>query len=475
MSKRHLLDYFLNPKSIALIGTVKEGWFFGGGVIIKDLLGFPYKGAIYPIHPSLKETMGIKVFPNIKEVPGRIELAVIMTSYRYVPQVMMECGEKGVKAVVVVSDGFGELGSEGRKRQEELVEIARSFKMRIIGPNTVGVVDNIKGVSTIPYEKGYDAIKKGSLSIISQTGMYGSQALPFDDYTFGISKIFDLGNMCDINETDCLEYLEEDEDTKVISMYIENIKKGRAFIDVAKRVSKKKPILCLKSGKSADAARAVASHTGSMAGDDMIYDGLFKQTGVVRVDEYEDLLDCAKAFIYQPLPKGNRLGIITLSGANSILTIDDAKRHGLVLADISEGSKRQLNQINPLLGRNPVDLGPASAAFGLEIFNFYTRCIDIFMQDNNVDSIFVVLYATNILRAEYYEDVFKAVSKKNTKPIVIWSYGTAERYNRELALIAEGYNIPHYTTSPKAIKALGCMTKYVRWIDSRAWERVNSK
>ncbi|MCD6569672.1 MAG: CoA-binding protein [Deltaproteobacteria bacterium] len=469
MTKRHFLDHFLNPKSIALIGTVKEGWFFGGGVIIKDLLHFSYKGRIYPIHPSIKEVMGIKVFPNIKEVPDHIELAVIMTSYKYVSQLIRECGEKGVRSVVVVSDGFGELGNEGRRRQDELVEIAKSFKMRIIGPNTLGVFDNINGFTTIPYEKGYESIKKGPLSIISQTGMYGPQALPFDDYNFGINKIFDLGNMCDVSETDCLEYLEKDEDTKVISMYIENIKRGRDFIDVAKRVSQKKPILCLRSGRSADAAAAMASHTGSIVGDDMIYDGLFKQTRVIRVEEYEDLLDCAKGFIFQPLPKGNRLGIITLSGANSIMTIDDAQRYGLVLADISEESKKQLHKINPLLGKNPVDLGPATAVLGAEIFNFYTRCVDVFMQDNNIDSIFVVLYATNILRPEYYEDIFKAINRKNTKPIVVWSYGTAEKHNKDLASIAEGYTIPCYTTSLKAIRTLGYMAKYVDWINSRAW------
>jgi acyl-CoA synthetase (NDP forming) len=465
--KERSLDRFLYPESVAIFGSMIEGWFFGPGVIIKDLKDIGYRGAIYPVHPSAESIYGLKVYHDVGEIEGVIDLAVVITSYRYVNDIIKRCGERGVKAAVVVSDGFGEAGAEGRKMQEELLATARSFDMRIIGPNTLGLLNNAEGFTTVPYEKGYEYAKNGPLSIVTQTGMYGPQAIALDDYSFGVSKIIDLGNMCDVDEIDCLEYLENDPDTKVISLYIEHTKRPQRFLDVARRISMKKPILCLKGGISPEAAKAMASHTGSMAGDDRLYEGLFNQTGLIRVEEYRDLLDLAKAFIYQPLPAGNRLGIITFSGAIGIHCVDTAQSVGLELGKLSEASKERLLEVSHLLNGHPIDLGPASAAAGTEVFNFYTRSFQVLLEDESIDSIYLNTYVNNLLLPQSYEGLLETMSENSTKPIVLWSYGASEHYIREMAVLAEHYGIPFFSTNQKAIKALGHMNRYVTWKNAR--------
>ncbi|TFG38553.1 MAG: hypothetical protein E4H39_00025, partial [Syntrophobacterales bacterium] len=423
--KGKTLDLFLYPESIAIFGSMFEGWFFGPGVIIKDLKEFGYKGSIYPVHPSAESIYGLKVYRDVGEIEGEVDLAIIVTSYRYATDILKSCGKKGIKAAVVVSDGFGEAGPEGRKRQEKLLGVARAFGMRIIGPNTLGILNNGKGFTTVPYEKGYEYGKNGPLSIVTQTGMYGPQAIAFDEYSFGVSKIIDLGNMCDVDEIDCLEYLEDDPDTRVISLYMEHTKRPQKFLDVARRISMKKPILCLKGGTSPEASAAMASHTGSMAGDDRLYEGLFKQSGIIRVEEYMDLLDLAKVFIYQPLPKGNRIGVITFSGAIGIHCVDAANAVGLELGKLSEVSTQKLLDVNPLLNGHPIDLGPVSAAAGTELFTFYKESFDVFTEDENIDCIYLNAYVSKLLQPESYRGLFKRMSENRAKPTVLWAYGAS--------------------------------------------------
>ncbi|TFG92825.1 MAG: hypothetical protein E4H15_02825, partial [Syntrophobacterales bacterium] len=246
MKKEHVLNGFLAPGSIALFGSMRENEFFGAGVIISDLLKGGYQGGLYPIHPSANTVYGIKVHRNLQDIDEAPELAVIVTSYRSVPAILHQCGQKGVRSVIVVSDGFGEIGPEGQRRQEALLETARSYGIRIIGPNTVGIFNAADAISTVPYDKGYDYNSAGALSIITQTGMYSPQAMAWNEYHPGVNNVIDLGNMSDVDETDCLEYLEDDDGTTIISMYIEHSRRPRALKETAQRVSLKKPILCLK-------------------------------------------------------------------------------------------------------------------------------------------------------------------------------------------------------------------------------------
>jgi len=463
MGSEHILDHFLKPDSVALFGSMREDWFFGAGVVIKDLKALGYRGEIYPIHPSAESVCGIRVYRDVKDAPSTISLGVIITSYRYVSQILKACASRGIRAVIVVSDGFGENGEEGKARQEELLAIARDSGVRIIGPNTLGVYNPDDGFTTIPYEKGYARAIPGPLSIITQTGMYGPQAIGLNDYRFGINKIIDLGNMCDINETDCLEYLGSDPSTKVISCYLEHIYEPRRFLDVARRVSRDKPVLCLKAGRTEASAQAIASHTGSMAGDDALYDALFRQAGIIRVEEYEDLLEYAKVFTLGLLPRGNRLGVISLTGAIGIQCIDAAASSGLVLGDLSPESTRKLSGINHTLGSHPIDLGPASAMQGMDVLMFYTRSFDILMEDENIDCIYLNLYISSYLTADFYQEFLSHVRGHMAKPVVAWSYGPSNNSLRCLKETAENTGIPFLPTTFKAIRSLGHLARYASW------------
>jgi acyl-CoA synthetase (NDP forming) len=465
--RENLLQSFLNPPSVALFGSIQEGSFFGPSVIIKDLQKWNYGGAIYPVHPSVNSVYGLKAYRDLFQAPDNITLAVIITSWRHVPDILKQCGRKGIRAAVVVSDGFGETGEQGRIHEKDLLTIAREYGIRIIGPNTLGIFNAVDRFTTMPYEKGYDYTKSGPLSIVTQTGMYGPQAVALNEYQFGLNKIIDLGNMCDIDEIDCLEYLAKDPGTKVISLYFEHTRRSDQFLDLVKRISLMKPILCLKGGRSSEAAGAMASHTGSLAADDRLYEGLFQQTGVIRVEEYKDLLDFAKPFIYQPLPKGNRIGIITFSGAIGIQCIDAAMAQGLSVGTLSSRSSEMLSGANHLLGGHPIDLGPAAAVAGPEVFNFYFAGYDALVEDDNIDCIYFNTYTSNILKPEFYTGIFEHMQNRRVKPTVMWSYGPSEECGREIMTLAEGYGIPSYPTNRKAIYALGCLHRYAAWRQSR--------
>ena len=457
---------FFHPEGIAVFGSMREDWFFGASVVVKELQSLGYKGTIYPVNPGAKSVYGLKVYPHISKVEGKVDLAVIITSCKYVPEILRSCGRKGIKAVVVVSDGFAENGQEGKRRQDEIVGIARENGIRIIGPNTLGIYSPSQHLSTIPYEKGYNLPPLGGLSIVTQTGMYGPQAVALNEYRFGINTIMDLGNMCDVDEVDCLKYLEQDVDTRVIALYIENIRRPGEFLETARRISQSKPILCLKGGRAPEAASAMASHTGTIAGSDNLYDALFRQAGVIRVEEYEDLLDCPKVFLAQDLPKGNRLGVISLTGAIGIQCIDAAAAYGLMLGGLNMKSKEELFRISTTLGTHPIDLGPASASDGLDLFSYYQKCFDVLMEDENIDCIYLNTYISSYLQPEHYEGVLKHMGNHLMKPVVSWSYGPSSESVRKLGSLTESHGIPFFPTTHKSIKALGYLVKYARWRES---------
>ncbi len=461
-----VMDGFLNPKGMVLFGSMKEDWFFGAGVVIKDLIDLKYQGEIYPVHPSAETVCGLKVRRDLSAVDGHIDLAVIVTSYKQVPGILKQCGQKGIRNAVVVSDGFGESGPEGAMRQEELLSIAKDYGIRVIGPNTLGVFSPETRITTIPYVKGYSVPPKGPLSIITQTGMYGPQAVPFTDYGFGIRTVIDLGNMCDVDEVDCLEYLGDDPGTGVISLYMEHTRRPRKFLEAAGRVSRLKPILCLKGGRSEAAADAMASHTGSLAGNDGLYDALFNQSGVIRVDEYEDLIDSAKVFSSGLLPKGNRLGIITITGAIGIQCIDIAASSGLVPGTLTGQSRERLSCLSSTLGGHPIDLGPATAINGMAIFSYYMNCYDILMDDPGIDCIYFNIYIGTYMASEFYEDALKHMEANMKKPVAAWCYGPSREAVRKLGDLMEAHRIPCYSTTSKAVRSLGRLVRYAGWRES---------
>ena len=451
------LSPFFEPESVAIIGSLSQIW-FGGQAVLKNLHDFGYSGKIYLINPSYDEVQGVRVYPTIRDVPETVDLAIIVTAARQVPSIVKDCAEKGVRGIIIGADGFAEKDREGTELQNEVVEIARRAGIRIIGPNTVGTVNTATGMVTATYLIGYDKIKKGGIAFAAQTGIIGPQALPYEDWGYGISKICDFGNKCDVDESDLLGYLAEDPDTKVIAMHLEGIRDGRRFLEVAKRVLREKPILILKPGRSKESTKALLSHTGSMAGDQKIYESAFKQAGIIQVNSFKELLEIPRSFSCQPLPRGNRLGIITITGGAGIMAIDTATESGLTLAKLYTETNEKLSKIHPTLVGNPSDLGPL-VALGGELP--YGEVIEAILNDENVDCIFCVLYG-GLLPADFYLQILNDIKNPEDKPMTFWVYGPRSEGVDQICLELGNNGYPVYRDMETATKALGAMYQYAK-------------
>ncbi len=456
-----VISKFFEPDSIAIIGSFREG-FFGSHVMIKTLREAGFKGDIYPVNPSYREVLGIRVFPSVAAVPAGIDLAFIMVGCDTVPMIIGECASKGVRAVVVVSDGFAERNEKGARLQEEIVDIARRAGIRIIGPNTAGIVNTANGFNPCPYEAGYSKIKEGPVAICSQTGMTNPQAYPYADLGYGISKICDFGNKCDVDECDLLEYLGNDPATGVISMYLESIRNGRRFLETAKRVTPRKPVLVLKSGRTPEGARASASHTGSMAVDDRIFDAACRQAGIIRLEKFSELFEVPKIFALQPPPGGNRLGIVSYTGGVGVLATDEALKYGLAMARLTDDTAETLNSIFPGLGETPVDLGPVAAARAAGFMDLYPRVLEAVSADGNIDCLLNIIWSNSSAgeSEEIYLNLYRKLKRNCPKPLVTWLYGSSLANTARLARKLEEMGFPVYSDLEAAVKSLGIACRY---------------
>lgn len=457
----HGLSRFFDPRSIAVVGSFRES-FFGGYVIVKSLLKAGYKGKIFPVNRAYKKVHGLKVYPSLDEVPQEVDLAMVMINARSVAGMVRECAGKGVKAVIVVSDGFAERDEEGARLQEELLKVAGGEGIRIIGPNTAGVVNTSNGFNPCAYEAGYYRIRKGPIAIGAQTGMTNPQAFPYPKMRFGVSKICDFGNKCDVDECDWLEYLAQDPDTGVISLYLESIRDGRRLLKTARSLTKAKPVLIFKSGRTKQGARASASHTGSLAVDDKIFDSLCRQSGMLRLEEFQDLFEMPKIFASQPLPAGGRLGIITFTGAVGVVVIDEGARYGMGLTTLSDGTRQSLDAIYQGLGNMPVDIGPMMAAVK-NPFDLYPGLVETVSADPNVDMMFNVLWAnpTGIIVSSYLK-AYERIKDRVRKPIATWIYGPDSEVAADLAQQIEEMGFPVFNSPEKCVQALGLAWEYKR-------------
>ena len=456
-SEKSVMELFFEPQSIAVIGSLREGY-FGGYVVVKTLLNAGFAGKIYPVNPSYQEVLGLKVYPSIKEIPEKIDLVLIMINRRSVPDVMRECAGRGIKAVIVVADGFAERDEEGAKLQNEILEIARKAGIRMIGPNTAGIVNSANGLTPNPYEPGYKKVKPGAVAICAQTGMINPQAFPYADLHYGLSKICDFGNKCDVDECDLLEYLESDPATNVITMYLESIRDGRRFLKMSRRVATKKPVLILKSGRTKEGAKVSASHTGALAVDDKIFSAACKQAGIIRLEKFHELFELPKIFL-QPLPKGNRLGIVTVTGAVGVLAIDEGSKYGLSAARLSPETIEKLNAIYPGLGKSVVDIGPPMAVGSYVAI--YPDILKTVVADDNIDCLLNVIWTSPF--KEFVEESLKfyeSLQGNYQKTIATWIYGPSVPLINEMSGRMEDLGFPVFSDVETAVKALGIAYQY---------------
>ncbi|RLB43919.1 MAG: hypothetical protein DRH12_01455 [Deltaproteobacteria bacterium] len=453
------LTAFFEPNSIAIIGSFRPS-FFGGYVVVKSLLHGGYAGRIVPVNPSYKEVLGLPVYPSLKKVKYPVDLALIMINSRSVPYVIKDCAQKGVKAAIIVADGFAERDAQGARLQREIVEIANQAGIRLMGPNTAGVVNTHKQFYPCPYESGYDSIRQGAIALVSQTGMTNPQAFPYSDFHCGISKICDLGNKCDVDECDLLQYLADDESTSVVGMYLESIKDGNRFLRIARSITTRKPVLVVKAGRTSQGAKASASHTGSMAVNDLIFDAVCRQSRVLRLDTFAELFDVPKIFATQPPLKGNRLGILTITGGMAVMALDCCARYGLKLATLGKRTVSLLDSVFPGSGHMPVDIGPMMAAVR-DAFSQYPDILDAIMADENIDALLHILWAHpsgNII--ENYIRAYKRIKGKHQKPIATWIYGPNSQAVRDLGFQLEDMGYPVFKDLDTAVKALGLALQY---------------
>lgn len=349
------LNYFFSPSSVALIGASANSNKLSYG-ILKNLNQYGFQGKVYPINPNAERILQYPCYKTITEVPDGVDLAVIILPAEVIPEVLTNCGEKGVKACIIISGGFRELGETGKQRETELQQIAQRYGIRIIGPNCVGTINVYSGLNTT-FIKGMPA--KGGIGFISQSGaVCGGVVDHVINEGVGFSHLLSLGNEMDVTETDMIAYLADDANTRVIAAYVESIRDGRRFLRVASEVTLRKPIILLKAGKSESGARAVSSHTGSLAGSQTAYSTAFRQAGVIEVNSLRLLLQTAMAFDFQPLPENNQSIIFTNAGGPAALLSDSLDANGLKLAAISETLQTQLKpHLNAAAQTmNPIDM-----------------------------------------------------------------------------------------------------------------------
>jgi acyl-CoA synthetase (NDP forming) len=355
MKGENPLNEILDADSIAFYGASNSPATMGTTQCLHLIRG-KYGGKVWPIHPTEESVLGVKAYRSIDEVPEIPGLAVMVLPTKIVPEKMLECGRKGVRRAIIISGGFKERGEDGRALEERIKNIAREFGMRFVGPNCIGVINAKKNfnVTFFPYQLG-----SGPMGLVSQSGTYVTQTL-FHLGKMGVrySKAMSLGNEADIDLVDGLDYLGDDPDTKAIAVYIEGIRRGRKFMEVARRVSLKKPIVAYYVGGTEAGAKSGMSHTGAMGGSDAIHDAVFKQCGIVRAPTIEALYDWAWAFATQPLPKGRRIAIVSHSGGPVTSMADSSARAGFEIPPFSESTRSKLRKFVPHTGSldNPVDL-----------------------------------------------------------------------------------------------------------------------
>lgn len=447
------LTEFFNPNSVAVIGASTNPKKLGYAVL-ENLVagGYAKVGKVFPVNPTAKEILGLQAYPNVQEIPDSIDLAVIVIPYKYVPEALRTCGEKGIPAVIVISAGFREAGKEGLERELELIDIANHYGLRLIGPNCLGVIDTFT-----PLNASFSAgtPPSGPMAFMSQSGALGTAVLDISlAGRLGLSKFVSLGNKADVDEIDLLKAWEDDPHTNVIMIYSEGMSSGQEFIKTARQVTAKKPVVAIKSGVTQSGSRAVSSHTGSLAGSEQAYHAAFRQAGVLRAESMQSLFDIALALGYQPLLKGDQIAIITNAGGPGILATDALERSGLSLARFENETITALAKYLPdaASAANPVDvLGDARA-------DRYKIALETVSADPNVDGLLVVLTPQAMTEIEATAEAIGELSKITEKPIITSFMGEAKV---EAGVDRLGtYRVPNYPFPERAALAYKAMSDY---------------
>ncbi|RLI60400.1 MAG: acetyl CoA synthetase subunit alpha [Candidatus Asgardarchaeum californiense] len=450
------LDKIFKPKSIAVIGASNKSG-SAGYRIFRNLIGSGYEGVVYPINPNRESVQGVQAFPSVDDLPRVVDLAIIATPAKVVPDITEQCGKRGIKGILIISAGFKEIGEKGVSLEKRICNIKEKYGLRIVGPNCVGFI--------LPYLKlnatfAGSMPEEGNIALISQSGAVCGAILDWAAAAkVGFSAFASVGSMIDVDFGDLIDYFGMDIHTRSIVLYIESITDARKFMSAARSFSRAKPVIVIKSGRYKEGAKAATSHTGALAGEDVIYDAAFRRAGTVRVRDIRDLFNCSSILAKQPRPTGPNIAIITNAGGPGVLATDSIVEKGGKLAELSEETVEKLNKFLPAhwSKANPVDI------IGDGDDERYKRTMEICLEDKNIDGLLILCVPQVMAEPKKLADRIIDISRKTTKPILTSFIGEESIYHARQLLNRN--NVPTYPSPDEAVEAYMHLYHYARGLE----------
>ncbi|MCW4048380.1 MAG: CoA-binding protein [Candidatus Bathyarchaeota archaeon] len=469
MDASEALDKILMPKSVAVVGASTDP-FKWGYMLVNAIKQSGFEGNIYPVNPKAEEILDLKCYANVRDIGKPVDSAIVVVPARFVPGVFEDLKAIGTKGAVVITSGFSETGEEGRAMIQQIVDTAKGHT-RFIGPNCMGVTSSKAKLSALMIPFLHES---GEVSFVSQSGGYGLQLyLRASSMGIGVGKFVSSGNEADIKGYEYLKYFGDDEETKIIAMYIEGLKNGRKWYEAAKEVTPKKPIVAIKVGVTEEGSKAAASHTGSIAGSDQIYDAAFKQAGVIRAYDAAEMFDFVKGLLYAPLPEGTNIAIVSNSGGVAVETADRLIQNGLKVPTFSEEAQEEIKALIPAFGnaKNPVDL---TATLNM---NSFLNVPDVVLKQPEIHGMITISLGTSIIRT-----MFPDVAEEDLMGMYQWINGTLlktyKKFDKPVividpsadvagasAKILEAERVPVYTTPARAADVMGVLWKRKQYLD----------
>ena len=450
------MDVFFKPKSVAVLGASGTPGKLGY-VILKNIADSDFAGKVYPVNPKSDEMLGYKVYRSLTEIPGDVDLVVTaLPTPKLTVGAVEECAKKGVKAVIIESAGFAEMGGEGKVFQQQIVDIAKQNNIRVMGPNCSGIVSRDIVTSIYPMTK---KVPRGNVVLIGQSGLLaaGMTSDIVENESLNIRNVCSIGNKCDVNENDLLEYFGNEDEVGVISMYLETITDGRNLTRIAKKVAAKKPVIFLSGGRTEAGARAAMSHTGSIASNARIVEAAIKQTGMIMADDFAELKDFAKVFSTQPLPKGNRIAVVTLAGSVGVVVSDLAANFGLVLPKLTPETTEKLKDLFETPISNPVDMYFSVTKIGFTK-TLETTFPDAF-RDPNIDAAVLILAGFDYTQEAVQKKIIQKIVQDVGKPVVVCMIVGYNKY-KNVIMDELGKDLPVFPSLISGVKALSKLCEY---------------
>ena len=451
-----MMDIFFKPQSIAVVGASAAPGKLGY-VIVKNIADSDFAGAVYPVNPKSDEILGYRVYRSVTEIPDAVDLVVTaLPTPKLTVATVEECARKGVKAIIIESAGFAEMGGEGKAHQQRIVDIAKKSGMRVMGPNCSGIVSRDIVTSIYPMTK---KVPRGNVVLIGQSGLLaaGMASDIVENESLNVGKVCSIGNKCDVNENDLLEYFGNEDDVDVISMYLETVTDGRNLTRIARKVAAEKPVIFLSGGRTEAGARAAMSHTGSIASNAKIVEAAVRQTGMIMADDFTELKDFAKVFSTQPLPKGNRVAVITLAGSVGVVVSDLCAKFGLELPKLTSETTEKLKDMFDTPVGNPVDLYFSVTKIG------FTRTLETTFpdafRDPNIDAAVLILAGFEYTQEAVRKKIIQKIVREVGKPVVVCMIVGYNKY-KNVIMDELGKDLPVFPSLISGVKALSKLCEY---------------